>query len=431
MAYPTSTVRSGPVGVDLKENALAILFLFLTVSLIGIRFLVTPELMNMLMRYSIEGGPFYQKLHLATYGMAALLLIILVSRLQRPFVLVGVEADFLRSMLRYAAAMTAFVIYFALTGRFSAIGFLVETYLAAVLMMIILLLQSQQVRRLVAVTVLCVLIASASVAIAEVILQRHLVSASGGGEIFRAYGLSSHPLALGGQCALAIGFVPLTRWPRWVKVLIILALILGCVAANARTALAACLLEALLLILFLRWKGLSPRHELQAKLITLLLVIALGSVLVILLLSAGLLSRFYSIVDDSSLARVEIYEIFAYVSWKDILLGMNAGDLIQIVNEKIGIPHIESAPVYFIMLMGLPMAVLFTLIVISYIRCLLMGTATAAKIGTTLIILVGLTNNAFATKSVDVLLVSVLLIGLGKTACASAKTPSSTVHSAS
>ncbi|WEZ85864.1 hypothetical protein P6U16_22990 (plasmid) [Rhizobium sp. 32-5/1] len=185
-------------------------------------------------------------------------------------------------------------------------------------------------------------------------------------------------------------------------------------AANARTALAACLLESLLLIVVLRWDGLSRRQERQAKFITLSLVIAFGLALAMLLLSVGLLSRFYSIVDDSSLARVQVYEIFDYVSWTDILFGMDASVLLQVVREKIGIQHIESAPVYFTLLMGLPMAILFTLIVLSYMRRLIGGAATSAKIGSILIILVDLTNNAFATKSVDVLLVSVLLVGLGK-----------------
>jgi hypothetical protein len=111
---------------------------------------------------------------------------------------------------------------------------------------------------------------------------------------------------------------------------------------------------------------------------------------------------------------LQVYEVFQYVSWKDILAGMDAADLLQIVNEKVGIQHIESALVYFVMLMGLPMAILFILIIVSYMRCLLTGTATAAKIGVVLILLVDLTNNALATKSVDVLIISILLVGLGR-----------------
>jgi hypothetical protein len=414
MAYLTSTAHGGQTGIDLRENALAILFLLLIVAAIALRLLITPQVLNMAVNYTLEGGAFYQKLHIATYFMFALLFAVIVNRLRQPLAPANEDSAFLRSMLRYAAVMGTLVIYFAISGRLSTIGFLVDTYLVAVLMVIVLLLQSEQVRRTAAVAVLYILIASAFAAIAEVILQRHLLPVNGGGEVFRAYGLSSHPLALGGQCVLALSFVPLMRWPRWVKVLIILALLLGCVAANARTALAASLLAIFLLIFLLRWRGLSPRDEFVAKFITLSLVLVLGAALTILLLSLGLLSRFHSVVDDSSLARLQVYEVFQYVSWKDILIGMDAADLLQIVNEKVGIQHIESALVYFVMLMGLPMAILFILIIVSYVRCLLTGTATAAKIGVVLILLVDLTNNAFATKSVDVLLISILLVGLGR-----------------
>ena len=414
MAYFNSFARLKPAGLDLRENAFAVLFLLLTVAAIALRLLITPQVMNMLMDYTVEGGPFYQKLHLATYFMMALLFTVLVNRLNRTPTLADEEILFLRSMLRFAAIMGTFVVYFALTGRFSAIGFLVETYLVAVVMVIILLLQSEQVRRVVAEVILCILIASAFAAIVEVILQRPLLSINGRWEVFRAYGLSSHPLALGAQCVLAIGFVPLMRWSRWVKILVTFLLILGCVAANARAPLAASLLAIFLLILLLRWQGLSPGQEIQAKLVTLLILLAVGATMAIFLLSVGLLSRFNSIVDESSLARVQVYDVFYYVSWKDILIGMDAADLIRIVNEKVGIQHIESALVYFVMLMGLPLAVMFTLVIVSYMRRLLIGSALAAKIGVILVILVDLTNNAFATKSVNVLIISVLLVGLGK-----------------
>ncbi|WEZ85863.1 hypothetical protein P6U16_22985 (plasmid) [Rhizobium sp. 32-5/1] len=184
MAYATFKVTPGSAGVDLRENAFAILFLFLSIAAVALRLLVTPEMMNMLMSYSIEGGPFYQKLHLATYAMLAVLFTILVNRLSRPPQLAEEDADVLRSMLRYGAILSAFVVYFVVTSRFSAIGFLIETYLTAVLMVIILLFQSKQARRLVAVAVLCILIASAFVGIVEAILQRHLVSINAGGDFF-------------------------------------------------------------------------------------------------------------------------------------------------------------------------------------------------------------------------------------------------------
>ena len=414
MTYPSSTTLSAPAGIDLRENALAILFVLLTVAVLAFRLLVTPDLMNQFMSYTNEGGPFYEKIHLATYAAMILLLALLLCRMSSPPALAGRDIDFLRSMLRYAVLIGVFIGYFALGRQFSAIGFVIETYLAAVLSVVIVLLQGAQARRLVATAMLCLLIASAFVAIIEAVLQRNLMSFQGGWDLFRAYGLANHPLVLGAQCVLAIGFVPLTRWPRWVKIAAILILLVGCVAANARTALAACLVETVLLILFSRWGNLSRRRELQAKFATLLAALVLGVVLTGLFLSMGLLSRFTSVVDDSSLARIQIYAVFDYVTWKDIFFGMRAADLMQIVNEKVGLQYIESVPVFFIMLMGLPIAILFTLVIIGYLLRLLGGAVAAARISAILMILVDLSNNAFATKSVNLLLLAVLVVGLGK-----------------
>lgn len=411
MAYPISATGSGTVRIDLRENAIGILFLFLTVAALSLRLLVTPDLMNMVTSYTSEGGPFYEKFHLATYALGAVLLAIMAIR---PPTLVGEDVGLLRSLVRYAAVMGALVVYFALIGRFSAIGFLVETYLAAVLAAILLLVQNEQTRRIAASVLLCILITSAAIAIGEVILQRRLMPFTEGEPVFRATGLSSHPLALGAQCAVAIGFVPLTRWRLWIKVMAIFVLFIGCVAASARAALMASVLEILLLILFLRWPNLPPRRELQAKLIALFVTLLLGAVLTIILLSVGLLSRFSSVVDTNSMARVQIYEVFRYVSWKDLFLGMNAADLLQIVNEKVGLEFVESAPVFLIMLMGLPMAILFTLVVIACILRILRGAAAAARIGAAIFLLIDLTNNALATKTVDILLLFVLVVGLRK-----------------
>ena len=412
MAYPMAAVGLERGRIDLRSNALGILFLFLTVATLLTRQLVTPDLMNMLANYSSEGGAFYEKFHLATYATVGLLLVILASR---PLALARGDVALFRSLVRYAAVMGGLVAYFVLIGRLSATGFLIETYLAVVLAAILLLVQNEQTRRIAATAMLCVLIASAIVAIGEVILQRRLMPFTEGEPVFRATGLSSHPLVLGAHCALAIGFVPLTRWPLWVKIVVMFVLFIGCVAASARVALMASALEILALILFLRWPNLPPRRELQAKLVVLFFTLLLGAALAVVLLSVGLLSRFSSVVDTNSMARVQIYEVFHYVTWKDFLLGMNVADLLQIVNEKVGLELIESAIVYFVLLMGLPMSIVFALIVIGYVACILKGTAAAARIGALIFLMIDMTNNALATKTVDILLLTVLVVGLRNT----------------
>jgi len=409
MSYPISASPAGPASIDLRENALGILFLFMTVGAFAFRLFVTPDLMNMLMDYTSEGGPFYAKFHLGTYAMGATLAIILASR---PLILTGEDVGLFRSLVRYVAVLTGLAVYLVLIGQLSAIGFVIDTYLAAVVAGALLLVQTEQVRRIAATSVLCIMIAGAIIAIGEVTVGHRLMPFTESETAFRATGLSSHPLSLGAHCAVAIGFVPLTRWRIWVKIAAIFVLFIGCVAAGARLALMLSTVEILLLLLFVRWPKLSPRHERQAKLIAFFATIFVGSVLAVLLLSVGLLSRFSSVVDDNSMARVRIYEVFNHVSWNDILFGMNSADLLRIVNEKVGLPFIESAPVIIIMLQGLPAAIFFTIVVARYILRILRGAPIAAKIGAATFILVDLSNNALANKTPDIILLTILIIGL-------------------
>jgi uncharacterized membrane protein len=51
--------------------------------------------------------------------------------------------------------------------------------------------------------------------------------------------------------------------------------------------------------------------------------------------------------------------VFSYVSWNEILFGMGPNDLLKIVNEKLNLPYIESAPVTISLLFGIPIALVF------------------------------------------------------------------------
>jgi len=409
MSYPIAVSSSGRTEIDRRENALGLLFLSMTVVVLVLRIFVIPDLVNMLVDYTSEGGPFYAKFHPGTYAIGATIVFILTSR---PLVLAVGDVDLFRSLIRYISVLAGLVVYLVLIGQLSALGLVIDAYLAAMMTGVLLLVQTEQIRRIAATSVLSIMIVSAVIAIGEAIVQHRLMPFTEGEVAFRATGLSSHPLALGAQCAAAIGFVPLTRWRLWVKLLAVFLLVIGCVAAGARFALMLSAAEVLLLLLFLRWPKLSRRHERQAKLIAFFATIFIGVILTIFLLSVGMLNRFSAVVDDSSMARVKIYEVFTYVSWKELFFGMNSADLLKIVNEKVELPFIESAPVIIIMLQGLPAAIFFTIVVVRYILRILRGMPLAAKIGAATFILADMSNNALANKTPDIILLTLLIVGL-------------------
>lgn len=409
MTYSASAPQDWRAPSDARQNALAILFLLTTAGVLLFRLIMTPYLMNMIMNYTSEGGPFYAKFHLGTYAIAVTLLAALFSR---PFLLADDDISFFRALVRYAALIGALLCYLIIAGRLGATGFLVDTYLAAVLVALLMVTQNEQSRRIIGTMVLLVLITSAVIAIGEALTHRRVMPFSEGEPVFRATGLSGHPLALGAHCAIAMGFVPLTRWRIWVKTATIFVLFIGCAAAGARLALMLSAVEIILLLLFVRWPKLSPRHEREAKFIALLFTLCCGVALIGMLFAGGFLSRFANFAaDENSMARVRIYQIFSYVSWKAILTGMDPTDLLALVNEKLGLPFIESAPVVIIMLLGLPAAIVFMFIVIRYVLRLLRRAPAAARIAAATFILIDLSNNALATKTPDIILLTILIVG--------------------
>ncbi|TIS19290.1 MAG: hypothetical protein E5X07_28920, partial [Mesorhizobium sp.] len=387
---------------------MSILFFLCAALAFLLRFTVSPQIMNMVVDYTADGGSFYEKLHFGTYAIFLLLPFVLFSR---PFLLQGDEIGIFKALLLYSALIFALVPYLFITGRAGSSGFIIDTYLVAGAAGLLMLALNAEVRRALGDVVLGMVILSAVMGTIEAVTQHRFLPYGLNELQFRPIGLSAHPLALGALCATVIGFVPLTRWRIWVRVLAIFVLLVGCAASGARAALLLAAGETLILLMFVPWPRLILKHQRQAKSVVLVFALAAGAVLVAILFSGGLLNRFgNTIFDENFMARVTIYQVFGLVSWKDILFGMNVDDLLAIVNEKLHLPYIESAPVVIIMLFGLPIAVLFIMLVFWFIFRLLRAAPLPAWIGTMTFLLAALSNNALSSKSPEIAIIVVLLL---------------------
>ncbi|TIS66558.1 VpsF family polysaccharide biosynthesis protein [Mesorhizobium sp.] len=408
MSYPAAASERLLSSQARRQNALSILFSLCAALAFLLRFTVSPQIMNMVVDYTADGGSFYEKLHFGTYAIFLLLPFVLFSR---PFLLQGDEIGIFKALLLYSALIFALVPYLFITGRAGSSGFIIDTYLVAGAAGLLMLALNAEVRRALGDVVLGMVILSAVMGTIEAVTQHRFLPYGLNELQFRPIGLSAHPLALGALCATVIGFVPLTRWRIWVRVLAIFVLLVGCAASGARAALLLAAGETLILLMFVPWPRLILKHQRQAKSVVLVFALAAGAVLVAILFSGGLLNRFgNTIFDENFMARVTIYQVFGLVSWKDILFGMNVDDLLAIVNEKLHLPYIESAPVVIIMLFGLPIAVLFIMLVFWFIFRLLRAAPLPAWIGTMTFLLAALSNNALSSKSPEIAIIVVLLL---------------------
>jgi hypothetical protein len=402
----TQAQRTGSNATTQNDALSVILFICVAVAFL-LRFAVSPQLVDRVMNYTRDGGSFYEKLHFGTYAILLLAPVVLFSR---PFFLRADEIAKFRWLVRYLLWMLALVVYLVVAGRVSSVGFVIDSYVVAAAGGLIMFGFSEGFRRRLGDITLIMLIVSATIGIAEAVTKQRLLPYDAIELTFRPIGLADHPLGLGALCATAIGFVPLTRWRIWIKVALVILLFVGCAASGARFALLTSGVEIILMLMFLPWPGLERRQARQAKSIVLLITLIGGAALVAVLAAAGMLGRFGgTLFDENFLARVSIYDVFNYVSWNDVLFGMRADDLIVIVKQKLHLPAIESAPVVLVLLLGLPLALLFAVLLGWTIYRLLKGAQLAAWIGTAAFLAAALSNNTLSGKTPVVTIIVVLL----------------------
>jgi hypothetical protein len=400
-------------GLTRRQNAQMLLFFLCAAFAFILRFGISPQLMNKVVNYTEENGAFYEKLHFGTDLIFLLLPLVLFGQ---TFVLRGEEISLFKALTRYCIVVFALVPYLLLTGRAQSAGFILDTYLVAGVAGLIMLALNREVRRKLGDITVIILIISAAIGIVEAVTHHRIFPYDRIELTFRPVGLSVHPLALGAQCALAIGFVALARWPIWLRVAAILLLFIGCAASGARVALLLTGVEIVMLMTFVRWPRLSLRDERKAKLVVWLLTIVGGTALIAVLAAGGLLSRFgKTLFDENFMARVTIYKVFDFVDAKQIVFGMKADDLISIVNNQLHLPAIESAPVVIILLFGLPIALAFAALVVWMLLKLLRRAPLPGRIATVTFLLAAMSNNTFSSKTPELTMIVVLLLAYRST----------------
>ncbi len=407
-----SYTATGPEGRDAgdarRHNALSLIFLLLTILAFTMRFFISPEMLNMVVRYTADGGNFLEKLHVGSYLIYLLTPLVLLSR---PFYLEGDDIRRFKDLLRFTLLVGLLIVFLIGTGRANAAGLFMDSYIVAGACGLIMLAMNRDMRRVVGDCVLVMNLVSATLGIVEFIARQRLVYYHFEEEFFRPTALADHPLSFGMTCGASIAFVAMTRWKLWVKLSAIFLLIIATTASGARFALLLTLLEVLALVILVPWTGFTRQRERRVKLAVLLMILAGGALLFAALGAMGALNRFNDgIVDENFYARTDIYGIFWLVPWQSIVFGADMLEILAIVNTKIGLPYIESSPVYLTFLVGAPLALLvFALLFWLFMR-LLRNVAIQAWIGIGVFMGAALSNNMLSTKTPVISMFVVLIL---------------------
>lgn len=416
-----SSTASNPVEFEdaqgRRQNAISLLLFLLISAAFLTRFFISPQIVNSFMRYTGEAGAFYEKLHIGTYAIFAL---VPFAFLIRPVFVSEADIPKVRALVYFIVWLGLLMALMFVLGRSAAAGYIIDTYVMAAAAGLLMFAVGEPVRRLVGNVILAMLLLSALVGIGEAMTETRLLPYNMVELTFRPIGLSEHPLTLGMMCAVAIGFVAATRLSVPVKSGAILLLFVGTAAAGARLATLLSVAAVFAILISVPWTKLTLRQERKAKTAVLLLALAGGAALIALLYAGGLLSRFSgNLFDENFFARITIYEIFGYVGWREVLFGTDVLAILKLVNEKLGLPYIESTPVILIFQFGLPLALGFVGLVIYLFRALLRGSQRPALIATITFFLSALSNNALSTKTPTIAIMVVLLIAYAATPWAS------------
>lgn len=391
---------SGASGLTLALSAGLCLAILLRIGL-------PAPVLDIFTGYSLSSSGALAKMHPGLYLLVPFVAAIYLSRrieLDRQ------ETRALAAIFIFACVIAGLMAYMVAAGHARMMGYLVDTYGAAIVAALGLLAVPAHHRARIGSAVILLLVASALVGSVEYATKTRILPYALREESFRATGLAGHPLLLGLMSATAIPFVATLRWPAVFKLAAVAVLLAGTVAAGARIAQLSAMLAVLGtgLTVHLPTARPSERQQLRALLLIGATISLFAAVAV--LAAGGFLDRLSGgLVDDSSMARVEIYRIFGLVSWKEILLGADVDHISYLAKYRLDIPIIESSVVFFVFQFGLIGAVVFASSLLLVIGRLLAGAPATVNVGAAIFFLVALSNNTLSAKGPAIVLLFVLL----------------------
>ncbi len=353
---PWRPLPAPPPALDDRDDAFMTVVSGLFAALVFFRLSLTDPVMNLIINYSGDGGSLVEKIHPCTQGVILLFLFTLV---RRPISLTMTETGLVRQMLVLIGVILMLVVMIQVAGRSIAMGYLLETYIGACIYGFLLLALPVENRRLIGNTVLVYIVLCAALAIVEKAASIRLLPYPYEEISFRPTALTSHPLAIGLNNAGASVFILATRWRPLIKAAALLVVVMGTFASGARTGMIFTVLSVLAALAITRIPAAGADERLRIRLLIGGGILIGGAFLIALASAAGFLERFEGgYIDENAHARVDVYKVFDWVSWNDILFGADLIAIKKLVWERLEL-LIESSIVIFVFQFGLFGAVAF------------------------------------------------------------------------
>ncbi|MGE3645534.1 MAG: VpsF family polysaccharide biosynthesis protein [Beijerinckiaceae bacterium] len=387
-------------------RAAYVLFCFAAVT----RLMLVDDFINLFYPYTLPGGILPGKIHPSNY---LILLSALMIYAGPGFRFREQDYPVLRATLLFGGIVTAIITLNLLQGRAGAVGYAIDTYICTLVAMLTMLAFPYRWRTMAALLLVGSLVFNSFLAMGEFATGRYIIPADELPEEFRPSGLLGASLNVGVNNLAAAILLLSTRYNVFIRAAGVGVLWMAIFISASRTAMvmgAILTPVAILATTHVRKDGFSS----GAAAIVMLLSAIIAVPLILLGASElGFLKRFSDgLVDDSAKTRVEIFKVFDYVEWRDVVFGTDVDRIREIALHQLGIIHIESPFITFIFSFGAPLTVLFLFFLLYLFYRLARETHPAVSLAVLGFLVTALSNNTLSTKVPSFFTAVVLFIGI-------------------
>jgi hypothetical protein len=415
--FPTHTTVTGGSAQSGAGRVSSLLFSAFATSVI-IRFSIPGSVLNVFEHYSSfnqidSSGNIVEKIHPGSYGIIALTIVMF----PRIFVRWMRDHDgIMNSLLIMSASIVTVMAICIFTAQTASIGYLLDSMLVACAAASVALCCTPHQRRLLGNLLLAVVVFSSMMAIVEFFDKTHFlpqeVDTPEGATTIRTAGLFVHPLDLGLYSAVSIPILYSSNWPRLLKPVAITILVFGIFAAGARAAGIAAIGMMILVAIF------HKRRRTEISTLILEKALLIGTFLLLISVAwfaagaLGLTERFQreGLVDDSTMARIIIFQVFGFMDWSELIWGVGNQTMYKFAALGLNIASVENSLIVYIFQFGIVGTVFLVGALVNTLIALGRNTQFLLKIALLTFFTVALTNNTLSVKSPSLLFIFIIAI---------------------
>jgi hypothetical protein len=234
-------------------------------------------------------------------------------------------------------------------------------------------------------------------------------------EYFRATAFLGHPLENGFITSSVMFLVPAMPWRVSRKFLVLAICMAGILAFGARMSFLFSIVTGIVACLYFAvrecGRGEMRLSTLAAAPWIAMITLAGGTVLT---LGTVLGERIVALAkfDTSAEARVYAFKLFDYLSWNDLLYGVDFAEIAFLIKIDKDLHILENCWIGILLLLGIVLFVPFILSMLAYFRSLARGRSAWVAFAIVNFLLVASTSNSISTKSPSLVLFSIAIAGV-------------------